>query len=132
MTKNSHGSRLTVGIIGIGNISETYLRNLTTLYADSIDVRGCADIVTGRSVEAAERWKLPKTYTSVADLLSDSAIEAVVVLTNPVSHFDVCLEAVRAGKHVYVDKLVHYSNMPNYSMCWSAPHQIHVSATHNN
>ena len=104
MTKNSHGSRLTVGIIGIGNISETYLRNLTTLYADSIDVRGCADIVTGRSVEAAERWKLPKTYTSVADLLSDSAIEAVVVLTNPVSHFDVCLEAVRAGKHVYVEK----------------------------
>lgn len=45
----------------------------------------------------AEQWNLPNTYTSVADLLSDSAIEAVVVLTNPVSHFDVCLEAVRAG-----------------------------------
>jgi predicted dehydrogenase len=104
MTSKGDGTQLTVGIVGVGNISETYLRNLTTTYSESIEVRGCADVISRRSAEAAERWNLPNTYASVEDLLGDPEVEAVVVLTNPVSHFDVCLQAVRAGKHVYVEK----------------------------
>ncbi len=104
MTSHETRVRLAVGIVGTGNISDTYLRNLTTTYADVIDVRGCADIVPSKAAEAADRWSLPSRYESVDELISDEDIEMVVVLTNPANHFDACRQAVRAGKHVYVEK----------------------------
>ena len=97
-------TRLKAGIIGVGNISGIYLKNLTTTFANRIDLVGCADVIPERAAKAGEEWKLRKTYATPAELLADDEIDIVVNLTIPIAHYDVCAAAVEAGKHVYVEK----------------------------
>jgi len=45
-----------------------------------------------------------KSYSSIDELLADSQIELVVVNTPNATHFDYALKALRAGKHVLLEK----------------------------
>ncbi|WP_201984173.1 Gfo/Idh/MocA family oxidoreductase [Hymenobacter rubidus] len=47
-----------------------------------------------------------RSYGSVAELLADPAIELVVVNTPSYTHFDLASQALRAGKHVLLEKPV--------------------------
>lgn len=47
-----------------------------------------------------------RSYASVADVLADASIELVVVNTPSYSHFDLASQALRAGKHVLLEKPV--------------------------
>jgi predicted dehydrogenase len=47
-----------------------------------------------------------RSYPSVAELLADPAIELVVVNTPNNTHFDLAQQALRAGKHVLLEKPV--------------------------
>ena len=96
--------RLRVGIIGTGTISGIYLANLTTTFADRVELLGCADLVPERAAKVTEEHKLPRTYGSVKELLADPDIDLVLNLTIPNAHFEVCLATVEAGKHTYVEK----------------------------
>lgn len=109
MAAVSGRSPVPVGVIGVGNISDTYLENLRSTYSPFIEVVGCADVIPERARAAAMKWALPKTYESVDDLLADEQIQVVLVLTTPASHFEVCSAAVSAGKHVYVEKPISVS-----------------------
>jgi len=53
---------------------------------------------------AAEDHPEAKLYNSTSDLISDPSIDIIVVTTPPDSHFDLCAAALRAGKHVFVEK----------------------------
>ncbi|MFW5686039.1 MAG: Gfo/Idh/MocA family protein [Spirochaetota bacterium] len=97
-------ARMKAGIIGVGNISGIYLQNLTSVFADRIELLGCADLVPERAAKAAEEYHLPRRYDTPEALLADDDIEIVVNLTIPMAHYDVCSAAVEAGKHVYVEK----------------------------
>lgn len=44
-----------------------------------------------------------KTYGSPEDLAADPDVELVVCVVGVKSHYDVCLPAVKAGKHVYTE-----------------------------
>ena len=104
MTGGVDSDPMKIGVIGVGSISDTYLRNLTGVYSQMIEVVGCSDLILERSEKAKRRWDLPITFESTQELLADPVIESVVVLTTPDGHFDTCWEAVSAGKHVYVEK----------------------------
>ena len=97
-------SKKNVGIVGVGNISGIYLKNLTTVFADRVELLGCADLVPQRAAEATAEYKLPKKYASVDALIQDPDIDIVLNLTIPMAHHDVCLQAIKAGKHTYVEK----------------------------
>lgn len=45
-----------------------------------------------------------KSYDSIDELLSDPVIELVVVNTPTPTHFDYALKAIKAGKHILVEK----------------------------
>ncbi|MGA2974524.1 MAG: Gfo/Idh/MocA family oxidoreductase [Spirochaetia bacterium] len=91
-----------IGVIGCGNISEIYLGNLTTRFAN-VEVAAVADLLPERSAEKAAAHGIPRAC-SVDELLSDSSIEAVLNLTIPLAHAEICLAALSAGKHVYTEK----------------------------
>lgn len=67
---------------------------------------------TLRAVVERSRKQMQQTYPhtisydSVADLLRDPAIELVVVNTPNDTHFELACEALRAGKHVLIEKPV--------------------------
>lgn len=89
------------GIVGCGNISGIYFRNLQ-LYPE-VELVACADLDVERAAARAREFGVPKAC-SVDELLADPEIEIVVNLTIPKAHAAVCLQALAAGKHVYVEK----------------------------
>ena len=64
----------------------------------------------GVAERTEQRMKLDypniRSYPSVAEVLADSTIELVVVNTPSNTHFDLASQALRAGKHVLLEKPV--------------------------
>jgi predicted dehydrogenase len=94
--------KIKVGIIGCGNISEIYLKNSKSLFAN-LDLVACADLDVDRARAKAEQHGIANGC-SVAELLADPEIQFVINLTIPQVHARVNLQALEAGKHVYVEK----------------------------
>ncbi|WP_284644367.1 Gfo/Idh/MocA family protein [Paenibacillus silviterrae] len=93
--------KIRVGIVGCGKISGIYFKNCST-YPD-MEVAACADLSLERAQAAAEEHGVAKAC-SVEELLADPEIDIVINLTIPAAHAEVCLKALEAGKHVYVEK----------------------------
>jgi predicted dehydrogenase len=74
------------------------------------DALGLARVAAlcGRSMERiqpiGQQYHVPLVTTEYEALLADEAVEAVLILTPARLHFAQALAAVRAGKHVYVQK----------------------------
>ena len=94
-------SRLGVGVIGAGVISQTYLENLTSF--PDVDVVAVGDIIPERAQAKAEEHGVP-TWGTADDVLGNPAVDLVVNLTIPQVHVEVSAAAVAAGKHVWTEK----------------------------
>jgi predicted dehydrogenase len=94
-------AKIKAGIIGCGNISSIYLKNVPKF--EHLELVACADIDIERAKAKAAEYSLPHAY-SVEELLADPQIQIVINLTIPAAHAEVCLKALEAGKHVYVEK----------------------------
>ena len=90
-----------VGIVGCGNISGIYLKNLTSFAQTR--VAAVADLDVDRAKAKAAEFGVPKAY-GLDDLLADPEIEIVLNITVPNAHHEVAMKVVEAGKHVYNEK----------------------------
>ncbi|WEK13390.1 MAG: Gfo/Idh/MocA family oxidoreductase [Candidatus Microbacterium phytovorans] len=94
-------SRLGVGVIGAGVISQTYLENLTSF--PDVEVVAVGDIIPERARAKAEEHGVGSWGTADA-VLDDPNVDLVVNLTIPQVHVEVSQAAVAAGKHVWTEK----------------------------
>lgn len=89
-----------IGIIGCGNIAETYLSFLPRMRG--LEVRAVADINMAAARDRASvfgvRLDTPERILAAAD------IDLIVNLTVPAAHFEVSKSILLAGKHVYSEK----------------------------
>ena len=92
--------RVSVGIIGCGHISDHYCQGLK--HFRILDLRACSDMDESRAEALASKHGI--AALSVEQLLADPDIEIVVNLTPPAAHFDVAMQAIAAGKHIYNEK----------------------------
>jgi len=90
-----------VGFIGAGNISDTYLENLSSF--PDIDVLIVGDLDTTRAAEQAAKHGVPASG-SAEDVLAHPGVEIVVNLTIPAVHAEVSSSIIAAGKHVWSEK----------------------------
>ncbi|MBB6690635.1 Gfo/Idh/MocA family oxidoreductase [Cohnella xylanilytica] len=94
------GKKIRAGIIGTGNISGIYFQNGSRF--DSMEIVACADLNVERAkAKAAEHGV---RGCSVEELLAADDIDMVINLTIPQAHASVNIQALEAGKHVYVEK----------------------------
>jgi predicted dehydrogenase len=92
--------RAKIGLIGCGNIAETYLRLAPTF--NNVEIVAVADIVPAAAKARAEQFSV--RALPVDQLLKDDEIDAVVNLTIPDVHYDVTKSILSAGKHAYTEK----------------------------
>ena len=92
-----------IGIVGIGDISSIYLKNITTLFKE-IEIIGVCDLIPEKAEKAKEEYCIPKIYPTMYDLFKDPEVDIVLNLTRPYEHFHVTKAALEAGKHVYSEK----------------------------
>lgn len=100
MDANSAPTKFGVGIIGCGNISEIYCKNLKTF--DHLTLVAVADIDQARATARAAQYNIEAR--SVYDLLNSDDVHLIVNLTIPDAHADVSRAILKAGKHAYSEK----------------------------
>ena len=92
--------KLSVGVVGSGDVSLQYMHN-APLFRD-VAITACADINPEASQRRASQFGL--RAMEVDELLADSSIDIVLNLTIPAVHYDISMRALEAGKHVYTEK----------------------------
>jgi predicted dehydrogenase len=90
-----------VGIVGVGNISGIYIKNLTAY--SGTEIVACADLMVERAQAVASEHGIPNAL-SVDDLLSHPDVDVVLNLTIPAAHAKIARAALENGKHVYGEK----------------------------
>lgn len=93
---------LRVGVIGYGYWGPNLVRNFFA--CAETDVAMVCDRDEGRLARVAALYPAIRLTTSAEELINDPAVEAVVVATPVESHFPLAMAALKAGKHVFVEK----------------------------
>jgi len=88
-------------IVGCGFVADYYLATLAN--HRMLELAGVFDRDAERA-RAFASYHRAHTYRSLDEVLGDASLEMVVNLTNPRSHYEVSMAALRAGKHVYTEK----------------------------
>jgi predicted dehydrogenase len=91
-----------VGVVGAGY----WANNMLRVIADSTESHlvGICDLSPQALDAVGRRYPSTKITSNLDDLLQSSEIDVVYVATPPASHFDIASAALRAGKHVLVEK----------------------------
>ncbi len=89
-----------VGIIGCGNISETYFE-CQNLF-NNFNVVACADINIEAAKKSAEKYNV--NAFSVDDILANEDVDLIINLTIPAAHKEIIIKSLNAGKHCFSEK----------------------------
>lgn len=98
------GGRVRLGLIGVGGYAKgMHLPNLKAL-DDHFEVRAMASRSGGTAAAAAKRFGAEVVASDYRALLDDPELDAVLVCTRHSAHAKIVLDALDAGKHVFVEK----------------------------
>lgn len=105
----SQNDKINIAVIGCNGMGWANTNSL--LKMQDVDLVAICDVdknvITKRMADyAALRKNKPSTYTDYRELLKDKNIDAVVIGTPDHWHCKMMVDAVQAGKHVYVEKPV--------------------------
>jgi predicted dehydrogenase len=91
--------RIRIGIIGAGWVArERHLPALSTLPEVKLEAIWSHDGQNARKL--ASEWNISRVAEHWNEIIASETVDAVVVATPPVLHHEVCLSALRSGKHV--------------------------------
>ncbi len=94
--------RVRVAVVGLGYWGPNLLRNLVE--AERAEVVRICDASADRLRPFGRRYPAIRRSTRYADVIEDDRVEAVVIATPVSTHFKLASVALRAGKHVFVEK----------------------------
>src|SRR6267154_1330006 len=103
LSPNTYPSgKIRVGHIGCGNVSGSYLPNLTS--QPFIEVVSVCDIKIERAKKRAEQFKVANVYPNIDEMLAGVPLDLLVNTTSMPSHFPVNKKALQAKRHVWSEK----------------------------
>jgi len=101
--------RIHVGVIGTGGRGRYLTQRAFAGVASRIQVDALCDtfsgnLAQGKDIVATLGKNTPKTFVDYRELLADKTLDAVIIATPEHLHHRMLLDALAAGKHVYVEK----------------------------
>ena len=91
---------MNIGIIGCGNISDTYLESQKIF--KNLNIIACADIDKNISDKKANLYSIKSL--EVEELLKSKEIDLILNLTIPSAHKDIIINSLLNGKHCFSEK----------------------------
>lgn len=91
-----------IGVIGYGYWGPNLVRNFMETPASQ--VIAVSDLRSERLAPLHRRYPTIDTVTDYRDLLHDPRVDAIVIATPVSTHYPLAMEALRAGRHVLVEK----------------------------
>ncbi|MEP6676884.1 MAG: Gfo/Idh/MocA family oxidoreductase [Ferruginibacter sp.] len=90
---------LKVGVFGVGHLGKFHLNNWKDIPA--VELVGFFDPDDNNALSVSTKYEL-KRFENAEDLID--ACDAVDIVAPTPAHFDLCVAAIRKGKHVFVEK----------------------------
>ena len=92
-----------VAVIGLGGVAQLiHLPNLMKL--NSVDVVAAAEVNKSRLAIVSDKFNIKERYSDYNELLAKSDVEAVIISTPTNTHKEIAVAALKAKKHVLVEK----------------------------
>jgi predicted dehydrogenase len=95
-------STIQIGLIGYGYWGPNLLRNFAL--TEGITVHTVVDLKPENLSSIRKRYPTVQISTDVGDILNNPKIHAVAIATPVMTHFDLAMRALNAGKHVFIEK----------------------------
>ena len=96
--------KIRIAVVGAGNFAKRHhlpnLQKLSGLY----EIRSVCDLMGHNAKSTARQFKASYASTDYSHILEDPDIDAVIIATRHNLHAEMTLQALRAGKHVLVEK----------------------------
>jgi inositol 2-dehydrogenase len=96
-------ARLNIGLIGVGRLGRVYARDLSSRIACT-RLTAIADTNKEALERVGKEFNVPNAYLDSADLLRDTSVDAIVIVTPTSTHRQIVLAAVAAGKPTFCEK----------------------------
>jgi len=93
---------LKIGVVGTGHLGKIHLQNLLELTTD-FTVYGFYDTDATIAAEVEHDFNL-KSFDQLATLISQ--VDAILVSSPTHTHFSIAIQALKSGKHVFIEKPV--------------------------
>ena len=91
-----------IGVIGYGYWGPNLVRNFEE--QASVHVTMVCDRRAERLALAARRYPSVRTTTDPVELIQDASVDAVIIATPVIHHYELAMLAIHEGKHVLVEK----------------------------
>ncbi len=91
-----------VGVIGYGYWGPNLVRNFAD--TDGTAVFGVCDLRPQRRALVQHRYPAIQVTSDYRDLLANPKVDAIAISTPVSSHFELAMQALKAGKHILVEK----------------------------
>src|SRR5262249_32745276 len=91
-----------IAVVGYGYWGPNLVRNFAN--TDGAQVIAVSELDEVKLALAKRRHPTTVTTRDYRDLLRDPTIDAIAIATPVQTHYDLALKALRAGKHVFVEK----------------------------
>jgi predicted dehydrogenase len=101
--------KISAAFIGAGSRGYYGMERLYKGSAGLVEVTAVCDTYSGNLKRGVERIKTmggntPKTYVDYREILQDASIDAVFIMTPEHLHYPMTMAAIKAQKHIYVEK----------------------------
>ena len=99
--------KIRLGIIGAGKITTDKGRHIDSIreLGDSdVELVALADVVPGFAQKVADRFGVPAGFDDYRQMLAMENLDAVTINAPNHTHKEIAIAALKAGKHVYLEK----------------------------
>jgi len=93
---------MNVGLIGYGYWGPNLLRNFAE--TSGVTVRAVSDLDVKKLESVQRRYPAVRVEHDFMSLIHDPGIDAIAIATPVSTHFELAMAALKAGKHVWVEK----------------------------
>jgi len=100
--KRYSSSDIEIAIIGAGYWGPNLIRNFNNL--SDCNIRWVCDKKSGRLLYVQQKWPNISTTENFDEVMKDSNVTAVIIATPVSTHFNLGMSALKAGKHVFIEK----------------------------
>ena len=96
--------RIKIGVIGCGGMANAHMEALLKMKeSDNIEIAAVCDIYTNR-LDRAKELTQAQAFKNYKEILDNKDIDYVLIATPEHWHYQMTLDAIDAGKHIYVEK----------------------------
>ena len=99
---NGKSNAVRWGVLGLGWFGEVHVDALAT--TPGVELAALCTRRQARLDELGDRYNVATRYTDYRQMLDDDSIDVIGIVTHIQDHRDIAIDALRAGKHVFLEK----------------------------